>query len=273
VATNAALKKALLEKLGITASGLSRRIKREQKILSMSTELATYLIAQESGIVIRRYLSDAEVTDVRNLQVQKAGVVGTSNNSVPNRQAPAKRTTAPRRAINAPSRISISDPILPEATLAEAAAMVKVYPMLYGLENSIRELIKRVMSDKFGKDWWDTELTSSKLKPVRDTANSRMTTEKTKHSWHQRRGSHPIDYVQFEDLGTILRGKKGLFHPDIIPDWDWLLHLFREVYPSRNVVCHMNPLNTHNSRDVESWYRKWANVMRNSRDKIPESTH
>jgi len=121
--------------------------------------------------------------------------------------------TVTRRAISAPSGVSIKDPILPQKKLAEVAAMIKVYPVLYGLENSIRELIKRVMSDKFGKDWWDTQLTTSKLRGVRDTANGRMTQEKTKHSWHQRRGSHPIDYVQFDDLEKILRAKKASISP------------------------------------------------------------
>ncbi len=269
MATNQQLKKALLKKLGITASGLSKRIKKEQKTLSMSTELATYLIAQESGIAIGRYLSDAEIAEVRNLQVQKAGVSVAKSNAAPKQRTTANKTAAPRRAIQAPNGITINDPILPEKKLTEAAAMIKVYPMLYGLENSIRELINRVMSDRFGKDWWDTELTTRKLRDVHDTAAGRMKTETTKLSWHQRRGSHPIDYVQFDDLETILRGKKALFHPDIIPDWEWLLHLFREVRPSRNVVCHMNPLDSHNSGDVASWYRKWANVVRNSLDKIP----
>lgn len=270
MATNQQLKQALLQKLDITASGLSRRIMKEQKALSMTTELATYLIAQENGIVIGKYLSDAEVAEVRNLQVQKAGVNNSKASPAPARQAAAKKMTVTRRAISAPSGISINDPILPQKKLAEAAAMIKVYPVLYGLENSIRELIKRVMSDKFGKDWWDTQLTTSKLRGVRDTANDRMTKEKTKHSWHQRRGSHPIDYVQFDDLEKILRAKKPLFHPHIIPDWEWLLHLFREILPSRHVVCHMNPLDSDNTRDVESWYKKWVKVIGNSIDNIPD---
>lgn len=270
MATNQQLKQALLTKLDITASGLSRRIKKEQETLSVSTELATYLIAQENGIAIGKYLSDEEMAEVRTLQVQKAGVNNSISAPTPKRQAaPKKNKTTTRRAITAPSGSSIKDPILPEKKLKEAAAMIKVYPTLYGLENSIRELIKRLMFDKFGEDWWDTQLTTSKLKSVRDTANGRMTQEKTKHSWHQRRGSHPIDYVQFEDLETILRAKKSLFHPDIIPNWDWLLHLFRELIPSRNVVCHMNPLDSDNTRDVESWYKKWVKVIKNSIDNIP----
>ena len=271
MATNQRLKHALLKKLGITASGLSRRIRKEQRALSMSTELATYLIAQENGIVIGQYLPADIANEVRQLQVQKASV----NNSNPalarKRTAAVRKGAATPRVITLPSGATISDPILPEKKLSEAAAMIKVYPTLYALENSIRELIKRVMSDKYGNDWWDTQLTSGKSKGVRDNANGRMSKERTKHSWHQRRGSHPIDYTQFEELGLIFQAKKSVFHPDIIPDWEWLMHLFREIYPSRNVVCHMNPLTTHNAQDVESWYRKWANVMRNSLDKIPKA--
>jgi hypothetical protein len=75
-------------------------------------------------------------------------------------------------------------------TLAEATAMARVFPLLYVLENSIRELIKRVMSAKFGEDWWNTELNKGKLKNVHQKAETRMLSEK-KSSWHQKRGAHP----------------------------------------------------------------------------------
>lgn len=270
MATNRELKKALLDKLGITASALSRRVKKEQDIAPMPTEYATYLIAQENGIPISRYLSAEEMAEVRHLQVQKAGINSANSKEALKPRVARKTAEAAPRQIRLASGTSIVDPILPDKKLKEAAAMSNVYPVLYALENSIRELIKRVMSDKFGKDWWDTELTTRKLKDVHDTATGRMNSEKTKHSWHQRRGSHPIDYVQLDDLESILRAKKNHFHPDIIPDWEWLLHLFREIYPSRHVICHMNPLEADNSRDVVSWYRKWTKVLKSSRANIPD---
>ena len=124
------------------------------------------------------------------------------------------------------------------------------------------------MRDSHGEDWWDTQLTNSKLKTVHANAASRMKTE-TKNSWHQKRGSHPIDYVDFKDLETIFRAKKTFFHPKIIPDWDWFLNFLKGLYPSRNVVAHMNPLLAENVSDVKLRFKKWERVVKAALDSIP----
>ena len=124
------------------------------------------------------------------------------------------------------------------------------------------------MKDQYGEDWWNTQLTTSRLKEVHHKAEGRMKTE-TSNSWHQRRGAHPIDYVDIKDLETICRGKKASFHPNIIPDWDWFLNFMKELYPSRNVVCHMNPLHKDNVNDVKLKYRRWERLVRGSLNNIP----
>jgi hypothetical protein len=148
--------------------------------------------------------------------------------------------------------------------------MARVYPLLYVLENSIRELINRVMREAHGDDWWDTQLTKGKLKNVGQKASDRMRTEK-KHTWHQRRGAHPIDYVDMLDLESLILSKQSLFIPQIIPDRLWFEQFMRELYPSRNVVCHMNPLDSDNVHDMRLRVRKWEKLLKNARDQIPNS--
>jgi hypothetical protein len=43
----------------------------------------------------------------------------------------------------------------------------------------------------------------------------------------------------------------------------------KELYPSRNVVCHMNPLTNDNVTDVQLKLRKWESVLRNAAGVIP----
>jgi len=138
--------------------------------------------------------------------------------------------------------------------------MAAIYPLLYVLENSMRELIKRVMYARYGTDWWNTQLASGKLKNVQQKAADRMKTE-TQRKWHQRRGAHPIDYVDFGDLGQIITGRQADFIPAIVEDVPWITHLMRELEPSRNVVCHMNPLDSGNITDLKSWFRKWERIV------------
>ena len=93
-----------------------------------------------------------------------------------------------------------TDPILPPKKISEANEMAVVYPVLYLLENSIREVIDRVMISRYGDNWWDSEAP----KGLRDTVSGRMADEK-KNCWHQRRGDRPIDYLDLNQLTTLMR--------------------------------------------------------------------
>ncbi len=235
----------------------------------MTTEDAQSLIAFEQGLNIDQYLPPEKVAEIRQLHNQDSGRAG-NGSSATSRQRTGKTTTQARE-IRFPNEFKATDPLLPSSKLTEAKAMASVYPLLYVLENSIRELIKRVMSDAHGEDWWDTQMSTAKLREVAGKAAKRMKTEKTRHAWHQRRGAHPIDYVDFDDLNTIIRGKKNLFHPNIINDWEWFQHNFmKELVPSRNVVCHMNPLDSHNVSDIKTKFLRWEQLIKNALDKIPK---
>lgn len=267
MATNKELKTALLDKLKITPQALSKRIQKKKDASPMSTEDAAYLIAHENGIRIDRYLSAEMVDRVRQLHAHTT----TNNTSQPTNRQSRQRSTKQARdiLIRFPTGWATKDPLLPKRKLDEAVAMAKVYPFLYVVENSIRELIRRVMTDKHGENWWDTQLGKGKLKGVQQRAAERMKSEDDKHSWHQRRGAHPIDYVDIKDLETIILGKQAYFVPHLIGDLDWFKQFMKELYPSRNVVAHMNPLDADNVRDVELKTKRWAKVMESLKAKIP----
>jgi len=264
--TNRDLKKALLEKLDIKQPGLSKRVQKKKEHLPMSTEDATYLIAHESGIKIDKYLSKDEVDKIRQLHTS-GGVVNNPTATLTKQRVQKGKNNI--QEIRFPGEFKTTNPLLPNQKLNEAKSMAKLYPLLYVLENSIRELIKRVMRSNYGEDWWNTELNKGKLKGVKQTANNRMKIEK-KNSWHQRRGDHPIDYVDITDLETIIRAKHSDFIPSIIPDREWFVQFMKELYPSRNVVCHMNPLDGDNVKDIQLRFKKWDKMIKNARDMIPD---
>lgn len=265
MATNRELKQALLRKLGVTPQALSQRVQKKKDVAPMSTEDATYLIAHEQGIRLDRYLPQDAVDRIRHLQT-------TTNQANAAAVAP-KRTRAKKSPdsieIRFPSGFKTSNSLLAKARLNEAVAMAKIYPILYVLENSMRELIKRVMADKYGDNWWDTQLTKGKLKGVLKKAEDRMKSENEKHSWHQRRGDHPVDYVDIKDLEIIVLARQSLFIPAIIPDVEWFKQFMKELYPSRNVVAHMNPLDGDNTKDVELRAKKWAKMLDKAKANIP----
>lgn len=147
--------------------------------------------------------------------------------------------------------------------------MAGIYPFLYVLENSMRELIKRVMTAKFGEDWWNGQLTTGKLKNVHQKAADRMKSESGRR-WHQARGSHPIDYVDLSNLLDIILGNEAEFIPEVLgEDRAWFVQFMKELEPSRNVVCHMNPLNKHNIDDVKLKLRKWEALVKHAAKQFP----
>lgn len=255
--TNRALRAELLRKKGWSKHNLSDRVQVKKKKSPMSTEEATYLIAHENGIKVDKYLKPEVVAQIRALVHQQAGAASASAAPRPLKRAGGK---AEIREIRFPNEFKATNPLLSPSKLNEAKEMARIFPLLHVIENSMRELIKRVMHAKYGPDWWNTRLTSGRPKSVAGTAADRMKTE-TQRRWHQRRGSHPIDYVNLEDLGTIIKSHQTDFIPGIISDIEWFNHLMRELDPSRNVVCHMNPLDDGNITDIKSWFRKWERTI------------
>lgn len=262
---NQQLKKALLEKLQVQPAALSKQAQKRKLEMPMSTEEATYLIAHDAGLRLDQYLNAVEVSRIRGLHTAGKGMVG---GHVVEKRSQRNQKKGGVREIRFPHGIKVSNPLLPAGKLAEAVQMARLYPLLYVLENSIRELIRRVMTAKFGDDWWDNRLNKGKLKNVYDKATSRMLVEK-RYSWHQKRGAHSIDYVDITDLESIILGHQEQFFSDIIPDRAWFENFMKELYPSRNVVCHMNPLLADNVGDLQLKVKKWDRVIVAAQSVIP----
>jgi hypothetical protein len=259
VATNRELRTALLAKLDISPQALSLRVQKKKRMSPMSTELATYLIAHEEGIRIDKYLLPDTVDRVRGLvNLTRSSAAASS----PPPAIKSKRHASRLKEIRFPSGFKVSDVLLPSAKLQEAQEMAKVYPLLYVLENSMREVIKRVMKARYGEDWWGTALTTAKLKEIHQKASGRLKKEK---KWHQRRGSHPIDYVDLADLGALFQSNAAIFFPTILDcDADWFRNFMDELEPSRNVIGHMNPLDPNNIKDLQVRVERWSKLLKHS---------
>lgn len=257
MATNPKLRSTLLAKLDISPQALSLRVQKKKKLAPMSTELATYLIAHENGIKIDKFLDPDEVHQVRELL--KHAPASPPRAAVTS--AKSKGRLLGTKEIRFPTGFKVSNMLLPESKLKEAIDMAKVYPLLYVLENSMREVIKRIMKAKYGGGWWDTQLTTGQLKAVHQKASDRKKNEK---KWHQRRGAHEIDYVDLADLGSIIQNRTADFFPHILDDVDWFRSLMKELEPSRNVIGHMNPLDANNIKGLEVGIERWSKLLKHA---------
>lgn len=252
--TNRKLRQALLKKLQITPQALSLRVKGVKKERPMTTTDATYVIAHKCGIPLDRFLSSQDVDRVRSLMpVRQSSFHDVSR----------QRTRGPRRFAEDQRIIVIgkefrgTDPILPNRTLVEAKEMAAIYPLLYVLENSIREAIHRVMTRKYAVSWWDTKAPHD----LKETVNKRMADENI-NSWHQRRGAHPLWYVDLNQLPAIVRKNLADFVPNIVPSVEWFSQFVADLYPSRCVLAHMNPLDRDNTTAVKLAFKKWQKQIK-----------
>jgi hypothetical protein len=269
--SKASLRTELVKRTRWSKQTLSAKVRQLQRISPMDTSTAQAVLAHERGIKVHRYLEPAVVAEVQRVLPLLNGTGprtagGRRSVASTTRTAAQARTRAGQRAQSSRTRkvvftdgFEYQDPFLSEERLREAREMAAVYPMLYVLENSMREVVNTVMAEKYGTDWWETELTTGKAKTAKTNADGRRIGENNRR-WHQRRGARPIDYTDLGELGDIILSKRTDFFPDVLGGGDtlaWFEQFMRELEPSRNVVCHMNPLSTHNLSDVSVKLHRW----------------
>ena len=251
---NKHLRKDLLKKLDCGPSALSQRIKCLKKNYPMTSDDAAYVIAHKQGVILDRYLPTEKVNHVRGI-LQQIQPLATQEMSKTKRTT--NKTPNSNRTVIISKEFRTTDPILPSEKLKEAKDMAAIYPFLYILENSIRELIYRVMTQNYGQDWWDQKAPQG----LKEEVINRMADDK-KDSWHQRRGARPIDYLDLKQLPSLMRKIQNDVVPDIIPSIEWFNQLVEEVYKSRCVVCHMNPLDRVNIEAVKLRFSQWQRQIR-----------
>lgn len=132
----------------------------------------------------------------------------------------------------------------------------RVYPTLYIFENSVRDLIERVLRATHGDDWWVQAVPRS----VRQTAEKHMAAEK-KDPWHDARGRREIDYVFLNELWAIIRDNWADFKA-LFPNQAWVDSLVTsDMNVSRRVLAHMNPLGADDIGNIEAAFRKWTKQL------------
>jgi hypothetical protein len=253
------LPKAIERKEGITARAVRYRVaKARRDHPTITQEEALLLVAAEAGITVSDYTDDrASLSLVRQLQRGEKTATPAS--------APApKRVTAPRSIQVNISTGPLTDPILPERVIKEARMMAEqVYPQMYLFENSVREVIQRVMRHAYGKDWWDKRVEEKRRKSLA----GRMSREQGRH-WHGKRGAHPIYYSDIGDLVKIIENDWNHFS-DLFDSIEWVTQRIKEINVSRRVIAHNNPLHPDDLKRVEVYYSDWRRQIEGVRDKIP----
>ena len=264
----AALRKALIDQTKWSPFALSRRVRAVKDRLPMETKIGQAIVAHEAGLRLDRYLDGDQLDEVQQTIAKlKSAPTSTNTAGANGRRAARAKSPAARVFSFKAFNLKTSDPFLGKEKYEEAVKMSEAYPALYVLENSIRTVIKGVMAAKHGADWWDTQLNTGKVSNVKTKVNDRLKKEEYQ-SWHQRRGAHQIDYTDLSDLLTIAQSKRDVFFPRLLGDEIWFQSLVDQTSPSRNTLCHMNPLTAHSVTAMGVRLTEWENHLKNREAEI-----
>jgi hypothetical protein len=140
---------------------------------------------------------------------------------------------------------------LSDQFVTPARQMAVIYTVIAAFENTVRELVSRVMLDGHGETWWQTCVSER----VQKRAETRREDEQ-KHRFHKQRGEQPINYTEFGDLANIMRANWADFEA-ILPSPEWASSVFEAVERSRNVIMHSGTLDAEDVARVGIHLRDW----------------
>lgn len=224
-------------------------------MLPMSPEEATCVLAHQEGVHLDRYLDEDKLSRIRQL----IAALPTPPPSGPTPASPARaRPAKPPKAVQIAiaGDITLDDPMLSSQVLKDMQLMAgKVYPMLYVFENSVRALIRRVMTAAYGDGWWPANVP----REVRDAVDGRMKKEE-RNAWHGKRSAHPLYYTDIKHLKQIATSNWQHFAP-LFPNQAWFTNQVDVISVSRNVVAHNNPLRARDVKRLEVYFEDWEHQI------------
>lgn len=260
MAGNYEIRKLVEKKLNVKHAQLYRLAGDVASSLSIPTADAILLLAAKNQINLHKYggkLPAGKIDEIRRLlpylsltaTTVAAPVAATSNGK---RSAPK-----PKKVFKVKLEKAEDDPILGKKTLDEMNAMVAVYKTLYQFENSVRQFLTRVLTAKHGDTWWDKIATTDLKKTY-----AKHTKGEEINAWHQKRSKNPIDYLDLDQLPALVRAAQTDFVPAFFKSEAWFQHVIDEVYVSRCVVAHMNPLDQTNVDGVGLRFNQWETLVK-----------
>lgn len=137
------------------------------------------------------------------------------------------------------------------STRNEALRMARQYALLYGFENSARELIRERLSDKHGSDWWNASI-PEKIKKHCETRRL----DADKNSWLQGQKSELISFCDFGHLSDIIIHNWKDF-TDLFNNQHWLKQRLDELEKARNFIAHNRLLLDTEFSRIEMYIRDW----------------
>ena len=128
------------------------------------------------------------------------------------------------------------------------------YELLYGLENSIRDLIRARLEEVGGAEWWDT------LVPQSIRENAAKNKDRETQSGVTPRSTDPLSYTNFGELGEIIKANWKVFS-DTFTDLKALEAVMSRLNTLRAPIAHCSLLAEDEVVRLELSLRDWFRLM------------
>lgn len=236
---------------------------REEFGDTISREEAAVIYGSRQGIDVFRYLKDND-----GMRDRVRTLIGSQKTI----SAPIGRSRQKGREINKILNIKgtrIDDPLLPASILEDAQSMAEIYPLMYVFENSVRNFLQLALDKAFPEGWWNEKRIPVNPKRKAETRKE----EEGKNLWHGGRSNRMLDYVDLDELESIIDRNTETLTPylrDLPKGLEWLKMKIKEIYPSRNVLAHCNPLRKHDIDRVKVICGDWQRQLPKLKEKLEQ---
>jgi len=146
---------------------------------------------------------------------------------------------------------SLKDPINDNSNI-----MTNAYQLLFSLENYMREFIKNKIISKHKNEWWEMGTTMK----IKDNANKNKI-NKSNAGWLISDVKSNMDYLHFEDLGSIIRNNWELFDTTF-NDQEWVTSRLALLEDIRNAIAHTRMLTSDGMNRLNQNYSDLMSTMR-----------
>lgn len=133
----------------------------------------------------------------------------------------------------------------------EALRMARIYALVNCFENSVRDLIKARLKEKYDADWWEKGVPKS----TKEFAQKRQE-DAQNNSWLEGDNTELLEFTQFGHLSDIIAQNWTDF-TDLIPTQHWLKQRFEELEKARNYIAHNRLLLPSEFRRIEQYINDW----------------
>jgi len=166
------------------------------------------------------------------------------------------RSPSPEEEIR--ERLDVSNtPSLTSNDIENAYKMGQVYVALHCLENSVRNLIRKVLKNALGEQWWD--------KAASDPMKRRLAERKSKEAknkWLTSRGADELNYMDWRDLVTLIRKFPKEFEL-FIGNTKFAELRLEELENLRNTIAHNGVLPDDEIARIELYFKDWCKQVSN----------